>query len=160
MWRVRPSATSHSRIIHDRRLARDQGWFLIIFVFKVALGFVVFAAKPLLGAAFLLIYAIYTWTEVRSKSSEDIAEPLAPLRLRSVPNDVPAHVIGRVLLLIVPPARAGQPIADEMGAVFHKLDRAFSRTDRRSSDRPLPFSDGLAGRLPGSLGIASAVTSS
>ena len=102
MWRVRPSATSHSRIIHDRRLARDQGWFLIIFVFKVALGFVVFAAKPLLGAAFLLIYAIYSWTEVRTKNSEDIAEPLAPLRLRPRSKD----------------PRIGWAIAQTLGALF------------------------------------------
>jgi cation:H+ antiporter len=87
MWLVRRSATSHSQVIHDRRLARDQGWFLIIFIFKVGLGFVVFAAKPLLGAVFLLIYAIYSWTEVRSKNSEDIAEPLAPLRLRPRSKD-------------------------------------------------------------------------
>ncbi len=87
MWLVRPSATSRSPVIHDRRLARDQGWFLIIFIFKVGLGFVVFAAKPLLGAVFLLIYAIYSWTEVRSKNSENIAEPLAPLRLRPRSKD-------------------------------------------------------------------------
>ncbi len=66
MWLVRPSATSRSQVILDRRLARDQGWFLIIFIFKVALGFVMFAGKPLLGAAFL---------------------PLAPLRLRPRSKD-------------------------------------------------------------------------
>src|SRR6516164_1293698 len=33
-----------------RRLARDQAWFLVIFVFKVALGLLAFAWKPWLGA--------------------------------------------------------------------------------------------------------------
>ena len=41
----------HIASIRDefRRLSRDQGWFLAIFVCKVALGLVVFAWKPWLG---------------------------------------------------------------------------------------------------------------
>jgi cation:H+ antiporter len=39
-----------------RRLSRDQGWFLIIFVAKIALGLVVFAYKPWLGVLFLTAY--------------------------------------------------------------------------------------------------------
>src|SRR5450755_2191460 len=34
----------------QRRLARDQGWFLVIFAAKVALGLIAFAYKPWLGA--------------------------------------------------------------------------------------------------------------
>src|SRR5260370_19064185 len=56
MWLVRPSATSRSPVIHDRRLARHQGWFLIIFIFKVGLGFLCFAAKPPLRARVLLLH--------------------------------------------------------------------------------------------------------
>jgi cation:H+ antiporter len=41
------------------RLARDQTWFLAIFVVKVALGLVAFAVKPWLGLAFLAAYAVY-----------------------------------------------------------------------------------------------------
>lgn len=36
-----------------KNLSRDQGWFLAIFVVKIALGLVVFAFKPWLGAVFL-----------------------------------------------------------------------------------------------------------
>src|SRR5579864_3577193 len=40
------------------RLSRDQGWFLVIFAFKIALGFVVFTLKPWLGWLFLAAYAL------------------------------------------------------------------------------------------------------
>jgi cation:H+ antiporter len=36
-----------------QKLARDQTWFMCIFVFKIGLGLVAFAIKPWLG--FLLI---------------------------------------------------------------------------------------------------------
>lgn len=48
----------------QRRLARDQAWFLGIFAVKVALGFVAFRFKPWLGWAFLAAYALYTWREI------------------------------------------------------------------------------------------------
>jgi len=48
----------------QRRLARDQAWFLGVFAVKVALGFVAFRFKPWLGWAFLAAYALYTWREV------------------------------------------------------------------------------------------------
>lgn len=41
------------------RLARDQTWFLAIFIVKVALGLVAFAFKPWLGLAFFPMYAVY-----------------------------------------------------------------------------------------------------
>lgn len=61
-----------------RRLSRDQGWFLLIFLCKIALGFLAFAVKPWLGWLFLLAYAAYTWTEMRheSEASEGVPEPL------------------------------------------------------------------------------------
>jgi cation:H+ antiporter len=37
-----------------RNLSRDQGWFLAIFVVKIALGLFVFAYKPWLGVLFLM----------------------------------------------------------------------------------------------------------
>ncbi len=48
-----------------KRLSRDQGWFLAIFVVKVGLGLVAFAWKPWLGVLFLAAYAAYFWTEMR-----------------------------------------------------------------------------------------------
>ncbi|MFL6603282.1 MAG: sodium:calcium antiporter [Steroidobacteraceae bacterium] len=50
--------------LNRRRLSRDQGWFLLIFAFKIALGFLAFSIKPWLGWLFLAAYAAYTYSEV------------------------------------------------------------------------------------------------
>jgi cation:H+ antiporter len=61
---TRPQA-AHQQIEFDhQRLGRDQGWFLLIFICKIGLGFVAFAIKPWLGWLFLAAYAAYTWTEM------------------------------------------------------------------------------------------------
>jgi cation:H+ antiporter len=67
-----------------RRLARDQGWFLVIFVFKVALGVLAFAWKPWLGALFLLAYAVYVWRELTGEGHADDEHGLEiePLKIR------------------------------------------------------------------------------
>ena len=64
------------------RLARDQAWFLAIFVVKLGLGLVAFSWKPWLGVAFLAAYAVYFWQEVRGDGSEASSEDLEPLRLQ------------------------------------------------------------------------------
>jgi cation:H+ antiporter len=60
-------------------LSRDQGWFLLIFVFKLAVGLVAFAFKPWLGLAFLAAYAAYVWQETRGEQGEAEGE-LEPLK--------------------------------------------------------------------------------
>ena len=62
----------------SKRLRRDQAWFLSLFIVKVALGLVVFAYKPWLGALFLLAYAVYLLRELRGAQvfSEESLEPL------------------------------------------------------------------------------------
>jgi cation:H+ antiporter len=84
LWSNRRRLQRTDRIIRvdHRRLARDQSWFLGIFVAKVGLGMVVFAFKPLLGALFLAAYAAYVWHEVRSDDSAPEEEILEPLKLR------------------------------------------------------------------------------
>lgn len=72
--------------VNQRRLSRDQGWFLLIFAVKIALGLVAFAFKPWLGAPFLAAYAIYFWTEMRSEAEPDEGH-LAPLKLRPKSRD-------------------------------------------------------------------------
>src|ERR1700754_2619477 len=66
--------------VDNKRLARDQSWFLAIFVVKVGLGLVAFAWKPWLGVLFLLAYVAYVWREMRDDTSapedEDELEPL------------------------------------------------------------------------------------
>ncbi|MEO8999840.1 MAG: sodium:calcium antiporter [Rhodanobacter sp.] len=68
--------------VDHRRLARDQSWFLMIFVVKVGLGLVVFAFKPLLGVLFLVAYALYVWREMRSDDRAPQGETLEPLKFR------------------------------------------------------------------------------
>lgn len=68
-----------------KRLAKDQQWFLPIFIVKVALGLVAFAFKPTLGLLFFAAYAVYFWREIRSsKAAEDDEddEELEPLRFQ------------------------------------------------------------------------------
>lgn len=62
-----------------QRLSRDQGWFLAIFLVKLALGLVVFAFKPWLGVAFLAAYGAYFWREMRRDESDEGEEDLEPL---------------------------------------------------------------------------------
>lgn len=54
----------------NARLARDQRWFLVVFIVKVGLGLVAFAFKPVLGLFFLATYAVYFWREIRAESPE------------------------------------------------------------------------------------------
>jgi cation:H+ antiporter len=75
------------------RLAKDQRWFLAVFVFKVALGLVAFAFKPWLGLVFFATYAVYFWREIRGSDTDDGAhedqDELEPLKLqpgRAVPG--------------------------------------------------------------------------
>ncbi|MET9463404.1 sodium:calcium antiporter [Streptomyces sp. NPDC006544] len=70
-----------------KRLAKDQKWFLAIFIVKVALGLVAFAFKPALGLLFFAAYAVYFWREIRSsKAAEDDADEdaqeLEPLKFQ------------------------------------------------------------------------------
>jgi cation:H+ antiporter len=59
------------------KLSRDQMWFLVIFAFKIMLGFVVFAWKPWTGVFFLLAYGVYCYREMNAHPEEsDIIEPL------------------------------------------------------------------------------------
>ncbi len=73
--------SSHARAplnVDYRHLSRDQGWFIAIFVVKIALGLIAFAFKPVLGAAFLVAYAAYFRKETASRSdeAEGALEPL------------------------------------------------------------------------------------
>ncbi|TAL89709.1 MAG: sodium:calcium antiporter [Candidimonas sp.] len=69
--------------VDQRRLARDQAWFMAIFVVKVALGVVMFAWKPWLGLLFLLAYGLYVKRELAVDESAAVAEDLAPLKFRA-----------------------------------------------------------------------------
>jgi cation:H+ antiporter len=65
------------------KLRRDQTWFLVIFIVKVALGLVAFAIKPWLGLLFFAAYAVYFWREMRGGGGEHgEAGELAPLLMQ------------------------------------------------------------------------------
>jgi cation:H+ antiporter len=81
LW-LRPKAEHQPMAAERQRLGRDQGWFLLIFVCKIALGFVAFAIKPWLGWLFLAAYAIYTWAELRYVGAAHIEEELEPLKFQ------------------------------------------------------------------------------
>jgi cation:H+ antiporter len=70
--------------VDTARLARDQRWFLAIFVVKVALGLVAFAVKPWLGWLFFGVYVLYFVREIRGDGDGEQAsdEGLEPLRLQ------------------------------------------------------------------------------
>jgi cation:H+ antiporter len=67
----------------QHRLANDQGWFLLIFAAKVALGLFAFVYKPWLGILFIAAYALYTWREMTAgdELGHDLAE-LEPLKFQ------------------------------------------------------------------------------
>ncbi|MFJ9212054.1 sodium:calcium antiporter [Streptomyces sp. NPDC102264] len=67
-----------------KRLAKDQKWFLPIFVVKVALGLVAFTFKPALGFLFFAAYAVYFWREMRGGREADGGEDeeLEPLKFQ------------------------------------------------------------------------------
>jgi cation:H+ antiporter len=67
------------------RLAKDQRWFLAVFVVKVTLGLVAFAFKPTLGLLFFAAYAVYFWREMRGGDdggAQPEQEDLEPLKLQ------------------------------------------------------------------------------
>jgi len=68
--------------IDQRRLSRDQGWFLAIFACTAALGLVSFALKPWLAFVFVLAYGFYVWHELRGGATAPEEDELQPLKLR------------------------------------------------------------------------------
>ncbi len=68
--------------VEAKRLAKDQRWFLAVFVLKVALGLVAFTIKPWLGFLFFAAYAVYFWREISSGHLLDHDTELAPLKLQ------------------------------------------------------------------------------
>lgn len=70
------------------RLSRDQGWFLLIFLFSVALGVIDFSFKRWLGIALFAAYGLYVWREMRNDSqAAEATEELEPLKFRPRDQD-------------------------------------------------------------------------
>ncbi|KOF52886.1 MULTISPECIES: sodium:calcium antiporter [unclassified Achromobacter] len=89
LWRRRNGQAAGVPCINadQQRLARDQAWFMGIFVAKVGLGLLAFAWKPWLGLLFLGTYALYVKREL-SRDDECLdCEDLEPLKLRPRDED-------------------------------------------------------------------------
>lgn len=84
-----------------RRLSRDQGWFLVIFTAKIALGLVVFAWKPWCGVLFLIAYGLYVRQEMTGPAGADEGT-LEPLKFQPrTQNPTTAIAIAQTLLALV-----------------------------------------------------------
>ncbi|WP_133137522.1 sodium:calcium antiporter [Legionella rowbothamii] len=68
--------------ITERRLGKDQCWFMSIFIFKIALGLFAFSFKPWLGIAFLIAYALYVRQEMQGEDDPEHLDFIEPLKIR------------------------------------------------------------------------------
>jgi cation:H+ antiporter len=102
-----------------RRLAKDQKWFLPIFIVKVALGLVAFAFKPTLGPLFFAAYAVYFWREIRSShEGDDEHEELEPLKLqRKAASPATWAVVAQTLAALAVIFLASQLFVKQLDAI-------------------------------------------
>src|ERR1700704_4623825 len=95
-----PKASQQPIDVNASRLGRDQSWFLLIFLFKIALGFVAFTIKPWLGWLFFMTYAGYTWIEMHHDGDKPEGEP-EPLKFqRKMPVPGTALAVLQTLLAL------------------------------------------------------------
>lgn len=103
-----------------KRLAKDQTWFLPIFIVKVSLGLVAFAFKPALGLLFFAAYAVYFWREIRGgDQAGDEEEPeLEPLKLQpKVTSPATWAVVTQTLATLVVIFVASQLFVHQLDAI-------------------------------------------
>jgi cation:H+ antiporter len=104
--------------VDHKRLSRDQMWFLVIFVVKVALGLVVFSFKPLLGVLFLLAYAAYVWREMTTQEHPADEHSLEPLKFRPrTPSPSLSWALAQTLLALVVIGFAAQSFVGQLDAL-------------------------------------------
>lgn len=87
--------------LNRRRLSRDQAAFLLIFIFKIALGFLAFAIKPWLGWLFLAAYVAYTYVEVSHDGDEQEGELEPLLFQKGAPNPGWPMILLQTLLALL-----------------------------------------------------------
>jgi len=112
-----PQQRPASDLGDTKKLARDQTWFLVIFVVKVVLGLVAFAIKPWLGLLFFAAYAVYFWRELRA-DDEDHGHELEPLKLQRT-RAIPATwaVVLQTLLTLAVIFVASQLFVHQLGVI-------------------------------------------
>jgi cation:H+ antiporter len=107
-----------------KRLAKDQKWFLPIFIVKVALGLVAFAFKPALGLLFFAAYAVYFWREIRGGHDDgEEDEDLEPLKFQPrAASPATWAVVGPMLgLSAAVTALLLSPIATELPEIMNAV---------------------------------------
>ncbi|MGW3513309.1 sodium:calcium antiporter [Streptomyces sp. NPDC000994] len=113
-----------------KRLAKDQKWFLPIFIVKVALGLVAFAFKPVLGLLFFAAYAVYFWREIRGGQDEDgEEEELEPLKFQpKAASPATWAVIAQTLVTLVVIFFASQLFVKQLDAIGPMIGLSASVT--------------------------------
>ncbi|MEV5007354.1 sodium:calcium antiporter [Streptomyces sp. NPDC055692] len=112
-----------------RRLAKDQKWFLPIFIVKVALGLVAFAFKPVLGLLFFAAYAVYFWREIRGGQDEDGEEELEPLKFQpKAASPATWAVIAQTLVTLMVIFFASQLFVKQLDAIGPMIGLSASVT--------------------------------
>jgi cation:H+ antiporter len=104
-----------------KSLSRDQGWFLLIFAAKIALGVVAFAFKPWLGVLFLAAYGAYFWKEMRGDAVEEehyLERLKAAPRLETPPTWVAVVQTAAALVVIFAASRLFVLQLDRLGPVL------------------------------------------
>ncbi|GAB1332233.1 sodium:calcium antiporter [Streptomyces sennicomposti] len=113
-----------------KRLAKDQKWFLPIFIMKVALGLVAFAFKPVLGLLFFAAYAVYFWREIRGGQDEDDEdEELEPLKFQpKAASPATWAVVAQTLVTLVVIFFASQLFVKQLDAIGPMIGLSASVT--------------------------------
>lgn len=130
LWLNRRRLKRADRLIRvdHQRLARDQSWFLAIFVVKVGLGLVAFAIKPWLGIVFLAAYGLYVWREMRSEDHVPEDEVLDPLKFRPRQVDPAMRwVVAQTVIALAVIAAASRLFVGQLEAIgaFFSLPAHF-----------------------------------
>ncbi|MGW9027245.1 sodium:calcium antiporter [Streptomyces sp. NPDC055722] len=113
-----------------KRLAKDQKWFLPIFIVKVALGLVAFAFKPVLGLLFFAVYAVYFWREIRGcQDEDDEGVELEPLKFQpKAASPATWAVLAQTLVTLVVIFFASQLFVKQLDAIGPMLGLSASVT--------------------------------
>jgi cation:H+ antiporter len=118
MNRYHLKRADHLVRVEHGRLARDQSWFLAIFVVKCALGLVAFALKPWLGVLFLAAYGLYVWRELKASDTAPEEEELEPLKFRPKAADPSIRwVAAQTTLALVVIALASHTFVKQIEAI-------------------------------------------
>ncbi|WP_019936535.1 sodium:calcium antiporter [Bordetella sp. FB-8] len=113
---VRKGAAPRIEEKAQRRLARDQAWFMAVFVVKLGLGLLTFAWKPWLGILFVAVYAVYVKRELACDEERIDQADLEPLKLRPrAANPGLLWAGGQTLLALVVITAASRVFVQQIG---------------------------------------------